>query len=242
MKCSICCHPNRLAIDREIVKNGNLSAIAKNFGVGYNSLYAHSKDHVSRQLTQAFEKKALEENFDLLGKIDRIITRAEDIFQRNYKNKHDVTALKALDSQRNTIELLAKISYSLHQAKVAEIELKRMEQGDDEQDELEDYQQKLSILTMDELKLYQQLVNKIETGNKSILVIPENNTKSFDLPNVLTYSGSNILNEVKPAIKRTNLAKPKDTFDIESLQVSELNTSIDLTPPRKVYQPVLKRK
>src|SRR5512133_2037616 len=130
-ECSICTDPQRLEIDRAIVNGGSLASIAKKFEVSYSTLNRHAAEHISRQLAKAWEKRELADSHDLLNKIDNMISKAEDIFNRNYRAKRDVTALKALDSQRNTIDLLARISYNLHQARLAELELSRQKSGDD---------------------------------------------------------------------------------------------------------------
>ena len=171
MKCKICSHPRRLDIDREIVKGGNLARIAKNFDLPYNSLYNHAQSHTTRQLAQAWEKRDLEESHNLLGKIDEIIYAAEDIFRRNYEAKKDGIALKALDSKRSTIELLAKISYSLHQAKVTELELARIESGQGDYNREQEYQERLKILTDEELKMLLRLSEKLESQDPTMIIL-----------------------------------------------------------------------
>lgn len=173
MKCLICSDSRRLEIDREIVSSGNIAKIAKQFGVSYSSLYAHSLSHVTRQLATALEKRDTEESFNLLGRIDTIIQRAESIFHRNFEKGSDVTALKALDSQRSTIELLAKISYSLHQAKLAEMEMLNHNSDGDHEEREQEFQESLSILTIPELELLQKLQTKISTQDSKMIIIPE---------------------------------------------------------------------
>ena len=56
------------------------------------------------------------------------------IFHRNFDEKKDVLALKALAEQRSILELLAKISHTLHQNKITELEnekQKRMVESED---------------------------------------------------------------------------------------------------------------
>ncbi len=170
MRCIICSNPNRLEIDREIVRTGNIARIAKSFGVSYASLYSHSINHVARQLTTAMELKAKENNYDMLDRIENIVKNAEIIFQRNFEKGADVTALKALDSQRATFELLCKISVALHSAKVAEMELNKSDSHDEE--ELE-FQESLKVLSFEELELFAKLMEKIESQDKSIKILPK---------------------------------------------------------------------
>lgn len=172
-KCSICTHSKRLEIDREIVKGGALPKIAKIFGVRYHSLYTHSKEHIARQLSQAWNKKEVEESFNLLSKIDDIITKSERIFDRNYKAKKDGIALKALDSQRNTIQLLANISYSLHQAKLTELEIMKQKAGETDQEQIDQFQDGLKNLNEEELKMLQKLIDKVNNETHEIILPPK---------------------------------------------------------------------
>lgn len=168
--CNICTHINRLEIDRRIVESGNISQIAKEFGVEYGSLYAHSKNHVARQLVTAMEQKNNIENFNLLSRIEDLVKKAEDIFVRNYKDKKDGIALKALDSQRHTFELFAKISYSLHQAKQLEHETALIEHTASDQDLLERAMKKLNFA---ELEMLEKLLAKMN-GETERVIISEN--------------------------------------------------------------------
>jgi hypothetical protein len=169
--CTICNHPNRLEIDRKIVEGLNLAKIAKEFHVPYHSIYQHSQKHITRQLLAVADKKLMIEGNELLETISKIITRAERIFRRNYNDKKDLLALKALDSQRNTIQLLSNISAQLHAAKIAELQLAK-DSGEDKQAQLEqEYQNKIQILSIEELKVYQRLQNKILHQNSDIIIL-----------------------------------------------------------------------
>lgn len=120
--CPICTHPKRLAIDREIISGTSILKISRKYGQKQDPLYQHAKNHLSRQLVQAYEKKALSESMDLLGMIEDILIKAKAIFDRNFEAKKDVTALKALSEQRATIELLSKIAAYLHESRAMELQ------------------------------------------------------------------------------------------------------------------------
>jgi hypothetical protein len=178
--CAICSHKRRLEIDREIVQGKNLSKIARDYDVSYDSVFNHSKVHISRQLAKALEQKMQIEGNNLMETIQSILDRAEDIFQRNYDAGKDLTALKAIDSIRNTIQLLNNISAQLHAAKMAELQLEKENLGDNKQKESEQYMKLIKILSFDELLVYQRLIDKIgnQTTDKIILnskVIEEKN-------------------------------------------------------------------
>lgn len=229
MMCKICSDTRRLEVDREIIQGGNIARIAKKFDLPYNSLYNHAQNHISRQLAQAWDKKQMEQDFDLLGRIDQIILRAENIFKRNYAKGHDATALKALDSQRNTIELLAKISYSLHQSKLAEIELMQMQSGESKQQQEQQFQESLKVLTMAELQMLQALQDKIINQTKKV-IIPNNSPDYLKIkPEKKTTYINTIEDEIVPENGSNNDENTES--DLETLSDDELNDGYPRVEP-----------
>lgn len=171
--CKVCIDKNRLQVDREIVSGGNLTKISKKYGLPYHSVYNHAREHISRQLAQAWSKKEVEEGFDMLARIDDLLRKAENIFTRNYRAKKDGLALKALSESRNTLDLLQRISFSLHQAKLAEIELARERRGESEFQLQEQFTQDLKILNDAELEVFDKLIQKITHQSKWTTVIKD---------------------------------------------------------------------
>ena len=170
MQCLTCSHSRRLDIDRELVSGNNMSAIARKYDVSYHSLEYHAKHHISRQLSKAVEIKMTEHNFDLLDRIDKIIRHAESIFDRNYKKRKDGIALKALDSQRQTFELLCKISAHLHQVKMEEA---RAEAEQTQRQSGNEISQSLQILSTDEMIVFARISEKLETQDPKIDCLAE---------------------------------------------------------------------
>lgn len=182
--CRICLHINRVEIDREIVKGVALSKLAKDYRLTLSSLYHHAKEHISRQLVTAVKQKDFFESINLLEKIDSLLQNTQIIFERNFKAKKDITALKALSEQRSTFELLAKISFSLHQAKEMELESRKLESGETFEQMEQEIAEGLSILTDAELAIFIKLQNKIINQSTQIIIkdkkTPELKTDSID--------------------------------------------------------------
>jgi hypothetical protein len=170
--CSICIHEKKLDIDRAIVRGGSIASVARNFCVSPQALWHHSKNHISKNLVKAMEKQDMANSLDLMTTIDTMLKRSEAILERNFRDGNDVTALKALDSKRNIIDLLAKISYQLHQAKLAEVELARLQAEPDESETIEKQTKELRVFNTTELEMYFKLLNKLVTQDHSIEVIP----------------------------------------------------------------------
>lgn len=170
--CSICIHRHRFVLEKEIVSGCNLRQLAKEYDVDYQSLYNHSINHVSKSIARAMEKKEFTHSMDLLARIDSIIQRADDIFTRNYKEKKDDLALKALSEQRNTISLLNNIAAQLTHAKQLEYEMSKDKFKDTEEELQKAYDEGLACLNEREVKTFQKLIDKIR--NKSnIIVLPD---------------------------------------------------------------------
>lgn len=125
--CKICNSPNRKEIDRKIVQGLNKTKIAREYGLSRDCVENHSQKHLTRQLCKAYQVKEISEGLNLLAEIENMLSKANKIFDRNYrKNKRttDETALKALSESRQTIELLAKMSAYLHEARAMQLQQK----------------------------------------------------------------------------------------------------------------------
>jgi len=112
--------------------------------------------------------KQLTTNFDLLERINSIIERADVIYTRNFNKHHDGLALKALDSSRNTIELLAKISISLAQAREREAEIAEKQRGIGSEAKELKMAKRMKFLTLDEVKVLSNIRRKMISGDRSI--------------------------------------------------------------------------
>lgn len=170
MKSAILSHPKRLEMDRAYLQGKSVASIGRDFDVSVDSLKYHFQHNLSRQLGTAMAKRELANNFDLLSEIDCIIMHTKEIFKRNFDLKKDVTALKALDSQRSTLELLSKISAYLHQTKLLELQ---EQQESTQQEQNADFSNRLEILTFDELQMLSKLQQKINSQDERIIVIPQ---------------------------------------------------------------------
>jgi hypothetical protein len=171
--CHICNHARRLEIDRLIVEGKNLAKLSKEFDVPYHSIYQHSQKHITRQLATVMGNKQLAIGEELLQTINEIITTAKVILKRNFEKKdkdHDLVALKAVDSVRNTIQLLSNISSQLHSARMAELQLEKDQSGETEQQLKEQQQAALRILSNEELPVYLRLVNKVLNQNSDKII------------------------------------------------------------------------
>lgn len=169
--CLICSQTSRLTYERQYLQGIPISRIASELGVSDDCVRNHMSNHLSRQLGTAMAKMELTNSIDMLSEIDQIIQDTKTIFKRNFEKNADITALKALDSQRATLELLCKISAYMHQTKLLELQEK---QSDVSQEEDNDFAEKIKILTIPELVMIQRIQKKLDSQDKKDIIIPEN--------------------------------------------------------------------
>lgn len=178
MACTVCNHEKRVEIDRSIISGQSHTKIAKEYGLNSQAIRHHAAEHLTRQLVTAMEKKEALESHNLISKIDDILAKAKLIFERNYARKKDAIALKALDSQRNTLELLSKIAFALHQARANELEMERIRNQEKEDTDVKNcLSEFMGRLNDDEQQLFTLLVSKA-SGEIDEIVLPEKFTFS----------------------------------------------------------------
>jgi hypothetical protein len=169
--CGICTDSRRQEIDMQLVKGNGVAKTARDYGVDYQSLWNHYQKHLTKSLVRAAEKSELIIDNNLLGVINKIMERTEKIFERNFAKGADLTSLKALDSQRNTLQLLSNISAALHSARMAEYELAKKDSGVTAQQAKEEHAIKLLILSTEELFVHRRMVNKINNQNTDVIIL-----------------------------------------------------------------------
>ncbi len=210
-KCQICTHPSKLLIERELIKGTNMLALSRQWNVSASSLQRHKDLHISRQLVQAYDRKHSIENMDLLGDIEQLISRTKTILETAEQEKKFGLALSAIREVRGSYELLSKIAFALNQARQSEIELEKVKKGYDQEIASEKYSGKLKALTVAELLIFSQLIQKIENQSKEIIIPDESNSSSLS---PRTISGNKSISESnKPSQHRAKSRRTKFSDD-----------------------------
>jgi hypothetical protein len=224
MVCTICSSKDRLQIDREIVEGKSYEAISRLHRVSSAAVSNHAGSHLSRQLTQSFAQRQAMENMNLLARIDKILSRAEQIFRRNFKAKHDHVALKALGESRCTIELLSKIAFALHQARADELAAQSgAYEARRNADEQAFIQMALDRLTPQEADLWARLLSKIH-GQTDEPIVAGYTPVDLAPPNSSSYHQPSLTQDTRS--RRTRF--PKDKFKIRTVPPVPIPDGSDL--------------
>jgi hypothetical protein len=180
--CSVCVHDRRLEIDRRLIQRvGNYTEIAEEFGLGMPAIRNHALNHLSRQLSTTYGRRELLQSTEMVDELKEVLENAKSIFHRNYTEGRDNTALKALDSIRMTLELVARIAAYIHEAKMMEERANQQtaEELHQEQDQ-KFLRQAISRLNNSELEMLDRLISKA-SGETDEVIIPEEKSPFADV-------------------------------------------------------------
>ena len=150
MVCKICSDKRRLEIDRELVRGGNVSKIAKEYGVSYGSLYGHSRRCVTRQLMKSEEMRERLTAQNLFDEIDFLVEKSKDILERADVNDEHMVSLKAIGELRANYEFLTRLAMQFKEVMADQEKKKEREQVDFLKERF----------TRKELELLQSIYNK----------------------------------------------------------------------------------
>lgn len=108
--CGICRHPDRLAIEKDILLGKSLSSICRERGVRRDSLRRHRDNgHAARLLSQSTEAQTLADPDSLTSQVRGLLYRLDAVLRRAEKDRDDKLLLSAANSIRPVYELLARL-------------------------------------------------------------------------------------------------------------------------------------
>jgi hypothetical protein len=107
--CSICSHPQRQAIDRELAAGGVLSKISTKFHVIHESLRRHRDSHLPARVIQAQEAEDVKQALDVVQQLRAINGATLQILSEARAVGDGSLALKAIDRLQRQIELQARL-------------------------------------------------------------------------------------------------------------------------------------
>ena len=222
MTCTVCNSYHRPSVDSALMQGHSYAKIARDYDLSADAVRNHHLNHLSRQLVQAWERKQDAESRDLLGEIDELVERTKTILDMAEKQNQLKTALAGIRELRGSYELMSRIAFSLHQAKQQDMELKRIESGEHDYQQEQDFKEKMKILSMPELSLFNALLEKIHTQDADKRPIGE----ALNRP-MLYLSWLEQPEEYEKAfnplgIKHVDLLEPLTIDPIESLQIEPL--------------------
>lgn len=107
--CTICNHPDRIAIESAIVTGTSLRDIAGQFDVARSSVARHADSHITESVQQSQEAQEEARGLNVVQQLKYINDVSLDILKTARKSKELDLALKAIDRISKQLELQAKL-------------------------------------------------------------------------------------------------------------------------------------
>lgn len=111
--CQCCISSKRLDIDKAIVAGGNLSEIARNFGVSYSSVTHHRDRHISRQLLTAAKQRDLTTSGGLLDIMENLFQVTNLVVSEAWRQKKLGVCLSGIGKASGLVKIIADMVYQL---------------------------------------------------------------------------------------------------------------------------------
>ena len=108
--CTICTHDKREEIDVKIVAKTAYRNIAKQYTISTAAICRHKKEHLPKELIKSEETKEIARADNLIGQVQSLKDRADNILDKAEQGKSYTIALQAIKEIRSIVELLAKLS------------------------------------------------------------------------------------------------------------------------------------
>lgn len=156
--CRVCAHPKTKEIEDAIVQGTAHTTIADQFGIHFQSVRYHAKNHLSDKLARTVHKDNQEHAEDILSGINDLLKRTNDILNDAESNDQKRLALDAIKESRSIYELLSKIAVKLE-------EYRRNDEQKKSNFIEEQLMSGLSVLTDNELKMLIYLTGKIHAAD-----------------------------------------------------------------------------
>ncbi len=107
--CSICVHPERVAIEREIAATTSAQKISALFRVSPDAVQRHKAEHIAVVVQKARNDAEDMRGLDVLAQLRAINAASLQILHQARQAQDPQTALKAIDRIQRQIELQAKL-------------------------------------------------------------------------------------------------------------------------------------
>ena len=133
MVCRVYSHPDRKKIDRQVISGGNMSEIAKQYDISYNSLWRHKQSHLYGAAVAGLRKSNENHGVRLLEDLDDLVITARRILRDAEADGHRTTALKAIKEVRASIVSIAQISHAIWTQQQQEAQTIIVQQQEEEQ-------------------------------------------------------------------------------------------------------------
>jgi hypothetical protein len=107
--CTVCAHPERLAIEREMMALRPFRDMAGRFGLSKSALFRHHDEHLSAAIVKASRIGEIARADDLVDRIIVLARETQAVLDRAKAAEDDELALRAIARAEKQLELQGKL-------------------------------------------------------------------------------------------------------------------------------------
>lgn len=118
-QCSICAHPDRQGIDRDLVGGATLRDIARRHGLSKDAVARHKNRHLTETMADAVaaqKVELVEHGGTLVSEANSLLSEAKTLMQEARTAEKRGQAIQAINAAGRLIELLAKLEGAIASA------------------------------------------------------------------------------------------------------------------------------
>lgn len=123
MKCSICTHSERDAIDKAILAGQSNRSIAVQYSVSHNAVQRHKENHLPEHLAKAQAAEQVTKADDLISDLQYLRQTAVDFLEQAKAEQDMRAAAPLISSAVKVIETLAELRGKLNRQAVINVTL-----------------------------------------------------------------------------------------------------------------------
>jgi hypothetical protein len=114
-RCTICEHPERVEIDKQLIERRSFRNITEHFSLSLGALHRHKSDHIDENLAKAKEAQEVAQADNLFDQVSDLQKKALSILSKAEAEKDYRAANGAIREARGCLELLAKLLGELNE-------------------------------------------------------------------------------------------------------------------------------
>ena len=113
LKCTVCQHVSRDAIERSLIHGEPMRDVAGRYSLSKSALHRHRNAHLPKALAKAQEAEEIVRADSLLGEVEALMARTDTIYSECVAAGDMRLALSAIREKRGCLELLGKATGEL---------------------------------------------------------------------------------------------------------------------------------
>lgn len=238
MKCSICQNPNKLDIDKDIMRIDNLSEIARKWGVGRDAVERHKRDgHISRQLVTAFKKQEAIQSLNMMSEFQQLMADIKLQIENFKQTKQHGLTLKATDTLIKLYQVMAQFASAYYQSQVQSSSLDREKiEYEINQEHEQHVKDSYSVLSDIELSILSAITMRTVCGDETYEVFPDHYSAEKLIERFETFLPFDKKLKINACteIRRT---KYPDISETKDLPVKAMKTAIPDEIPAQETEP-----